>query len=84
MPFRLWFRLKPEHSRLTIREQPKLGMRSPFVLAKIGHDLRHSYDDVIEEPLPEKVQRAVANLPTKPKLRVVSASPIKSASRLSQ
>ncbi len=84
MPFRSWFGLKPKPSKLTAPEEPKLGMRSPFVLAKIGHDLRHSYDDVIAEPLPEKMQRAVANLPTKPKLRVVSASPIKSASRLSQ
>ncbi len=77
MPFRSWFGLKPKYSKLATWEQAKLGMRSPLVLAKIGHDLRHSYEDVIEEPLPEEIQRAVAQLPTKPKLQVVSVPPIR-------
>ncbi len=82
--FRSWVRLKYKHSKLATQEQLKLGMRSPFVLAKIGNDLRQSYDDMIEEPLPEGIRRAVAQLPTKPKLQVVSAPPTKGADKLSQ
>ncbi len=77
MSFRSWFRSKPKYSKLTTRAQSKLGMRSPFVLAKIGYELRHSYDAVIEEPLPEEIQRAVTRLQAKPKLQVVSPPPIR-------
>jgi hypothetical protein len=53
-------------------EVRKLGMRSPFVLAKIGYDMRHEYDDLIEQPLPEDISQAVKRLPQEPILQVVS------------
>ena len=31
----------------------KLGPRSRLVLAKLGFDMRASYDDLLKEPLPE-------------------------------
>ena len=46
-----------------LRTRPAL--HSPLVLAKIGHDLRQGYSDVIEQPLPEELQRAVEPPPLK-------------------
>ena len=41
----------------------RLGFRSPLVLAKLGFDLRASYDAVLEEPLPSELNRLVWALP---------------------
>ena len=62
------------------RETPRLhaqrlGMRSPFVLAKIGHDLRQEYDDLIEQPLTQEIAQAVNRLPQRPVLHAVSRPP---------
>ncbi len=44
----------------------RLGFRSPLVLAKLGFDLRASYDAMIEEPLPAEISRLVWALPRMP------------------
>ena len=54
--------------RPTGLEGQKLGMRSPFVLAKIGNDLRQEYDYLLEDPLPEELQQVTAQLPDAPKV----------------
>jgi hypothetical protein len=36
-----------------------MGFRSPLVLAKLGFDLRHSYDDMIDAPLPNDITRVL-------------------------
>ena len=41
----------------------RLGFRSPLVLAKLGFDLRASYDGVLEERLPPELSRLVWALP---------------------
>lgn len=50
----------------------RLGMRSPFVLAKIGYDLQQEYKDLIEQPLPEDIAQAANRLPHQPTLQVVN------------
>ena len=66
MAFRTLFRRKLQPNPF---EDQRLGPRSPFVLAKIGYDLREGYNDVVEQPLPEELQRAVEQLPEKPPLK---------------
>jgi hypothetical protein len=56
-------------------EAQRLGMRSPFVLAKIGHDLRQEYNRLIEQPLPEDIAQAVNRLPQRPVLHAISRTP---------
>jgi hypothetical protein len=41
---------------------PKLGFRSTFVLAKLGHDLREQYTDLLNAPLPEEIERPLEQL----------------------
>lgn len=48
-----------------------LGLRSPLVLAKISHDMRQDYDELLHQPLPEALQEAVQQLPKKPTLKPV-------------
>jgi hypothetical protein len=52
---------------LNARPEPvdgsRLGFRSPLVLAKLGFDLRASYDAMIEEPLPPEISRLIWALP---------------------
>ncbi len=49
-------------SRKKGQEAPKLGFRSSFVLAKLGYDLREQYKDVVDEPLPEEIERSLERL----------------------
>jgi hypothetical protein len=49
----------------------RLGLQSPLVLAKIGHDMRQDYDELLHQPLPDALQEAVQQLPTKPTLKPV-------------
>jgi hypothetical protein len=35
----------------------QLGFRSPFVLAKLGFDLRSQLEDTFTSPLPARIQR---------------------------
>ena len=49
-------------SRKKEPESPKLGFRSGLVLAKLGYDLRDSYKDVVEEPLPAERERSLDRL----------------------
>ncbi len=44
------------------REAPRLGFRSSFVLAKLGFDLRERYKDILDEPLPEEIERSLSRL----------------------
>jgi len=48
---------KPKRS-----EGPKLGFRPTFVLAKLGHDLREQYADMLHAPLPEEIERPLDHL----------------------
>ena len=41
----------------------KLGPRSKLVLAKLGFDMRASYDGLIHEPLPERHASLLKQLP---------------------
>ena len=41
----------------------KLGPRSRLVLAKLGFDMRASYDDLLKEPLPESHTSLLKQLP---------------------
>lgn len=43
-------------------ESPKLGFRSAFVLAKLGHDMRAHYTDVLDASLPEEIERPLERL----------------------
>ncbi len=62
MSLRSWLRLKPKAVPI-LPEAQRLGVRSPLVLAKIGHDMRQHYDGLIEQPLPEDIRRVVDQLP---------------------
>jgi hypothetical protein len=59
MFLRLWKRLggKPP------RGMSRLGPRSKLVLAKLGFDMRESYDDLLKEPLPERHAMLLKQLP---------------------
>ncbi len=74
MSFRSWFGLKPR-SKPILPEAQGLGTRSPFVLAKIGHDMRQDYTDLIEQPLPEEIKRVLDQLPETPVLLPVPKAP---------
>ena len=50
---------------------PGLGAASSLVLAKIGHDLRDAYEDVLQQPVTDEMRQALDHLPTKPSLKVV-------------
>ncbi len=63
MSLQSWLGLKPKFIAPGVPDEPKLGMRSPLVLAKIGYDLRQEYDNLLEQPLPEEFQQVVARLP---------------------
>jgi hypothetical protein len=39
-----------------------MGARSPWVMMKLGFDLRSCYEDVITDPLPEDLQCLIARL----------------------
>lgn len=54
--------MNPYHQRQEPQAGPELGFRSPFVLAKIGHDLRSVFDDVMSEPMPETMSEALRRL----------------------
>jgi hypothetical protein len=41
----------------------KLGPRSRLVLAKLGFDMRASYDDLLKDPLPDSHTSLVKQLP---------------------
>ena len=66
MAFRSLLGLRHKPSVPDAPKDQNLGMRSPLVLAKIGNDLRQSYDDVLEAPLPEEIQRVMNQLPGTP------------------
>ena len=34
----------------------ELGCRSPLVMAKLGYDLRSCYQEVVEQPMPDRLQ----------------------------
>lgn len=34
----------------------ELGCRSPLVMAKLGYDLRTCYQEVVDQPMPERLQ----------------------------
>ncbi len=78
MSLRSWLGLKPKPivpDAPTALEEPRLGLRSPFVRAKIGNDLRSCYDDVIEEPMPKEIQAALARLPDAPEVLPFPTNP---------
>lgn len=45
-----------------VPEGQKLGFRSTFVLAKLGHDLREQYASLMSAPLPEEIERPLERL----------------------
>jgi hypothetical protein len=42
-----------------------------LVLAKIGHDMRQDYDELLHQPLPDTLQKTVEQLPKEPTLRPI-------------
>ena len=41
----------------------RLGFQSPYVLMKIGYDLREYLADMVETPLPEEIKAQAAKIP---------------------
>lgn len=39
-----------------VMDDMDLGCRSPLVMAKLGFDLRTHYKDLVEAPLPDRLQ----------------------------
>ena len=35
----------------------QMGFRSPFVLMKLGFDMREHYDELLNEPIPDELMR---------------------------
>ncbi|HEV2606266.1 MAG TPA: hypothetical protein VGU24_21665 [Microvirga sp.] len=59
----------PEEMRVLFRsrkpripEGQRLGFRSTFVLAKLGHELREQYADLLNAPLPKEIERPLERL----------------------
>jgi hypothetical protein len=50
---------------------PKNNSESPFVLAKLGYELRQTYDEVMQEPIPEEMMRTLKQMPEVPALRYI-------------
>jgi hypothetical protein len=66
MSLRSWLGLEPKPIVPDLPAEPdeaQLGVRSPYVLAKIGNDLRHKYHDLLEQPLPDEILKVAARLP---------------------
>ena len=74
MAFRWLFEDRP---RSHLQKGRRLGLHSPLVLTKIGHDMRQDYDELFHQPLPEALQEAVQQLPTKPTLKPVENAVIR-------
>jgi Anti-sigma factor NepR len=46
----------------TSAKSARFGFRSALLLAKLGFDLRHQYEDLLSEPLPDDLGRLVSQL----------------------
>jgi hypothetical protein len=56
---------------LRVALMKQMGVRSPLVLAKLGHDLRAYYDEVVSTSPPEHLAALIERLPERPSLHVV-------------
>jgi hypothetical protein len=54
--------VSPRLKKQKAPQGPKLGFRSPFVLAKLGHDLRGQYEALFAGPLPGEIEGPLERL----------------------
>lgn len=52
----------PRFKKQKALQGPKLGFRSPFVLAKLGHDLRGQYEALFASALPQEIEGPLERL----------------------
>jgi len=58
----LLFRSRKKKAAERVNLESNLGFRSGFVLAKLGHDLREQYQEVLTAPLPAEMEKHLDRL----------------------